>query len=171
MKKHKYIVRFLAFLHIFFGVVAFLLIVVRMQYGDFIRDYSRFILSLDSFIDGYILNPYLALIAVLSVVSGLLLIVKKTWGRIFSIIYGAILVPFGIFLFTSNFALDPNLTFIERVVHYFQFIGAFVGYIDLVCISYGIFAIVYFTRKNVITFTRTAANTKLKDKIELQPEG
>jgi hypothetical protein len=177
MKKHKYIIRFLVFLHLFFGVIAYFLIYIRMQYGGFIKNYLRFQeaqggdnISIHTYIDGYILNPYLALIVALSILSSLFLIVKKTWGRAFSIVYGAILIPFGVFLFINNFGLDPNLTFFERFLHYFQYIGAFVGYVDLVCIFYGIFAIVYFTRKNVITFTKTATNTKLKSKIELQPE-
>jgi len=93
----------------------------------------------------------LIVIAILGALSSLFLIIKKKWGRIASIVLGALLLLFGIILFVGNFGftLNPSPSFIERIVDYFRYMGASLAYIDLVCILYGIFIIVYFTRENV----------------------
>jgi hypothetical protein len=167
MKKHKYFIRFLVFWHVFLSGFALLLIAVRIQNGRFINDYLHYQephdISISTFLEGYFFNPYLVLIMTLSLISGVCLLVKKTWGRLLSITLGVVLIPFGIFLFIENFTLDPNsTTFWERIINYFQYIGAFMGYIELVSIFYGIFVIIYFTRKNVISFIRLNAKSKNK---------
>jgi hypothetical protein len=162
----------LVFWHIFMGAFALLLFVPRLN--NHIDPYVYFngeklLIPLSEQIEWYLFTGYLLLVIVISIVSGLCLLVKKNWGRVLSIALGVILIPFGIYLFHYNFfnTATQNPTLVERIEEYWITMGASLNYIELVALSYGIFVIVYFTRKNVITFTKTATNTKLKSKIEL----
>lgn len=171
MKRHRLIIRFLIIWHVFISVFVSLGYYARLENrklgGDLLGDYSDIIKAnpIREYIDWYGFNAYLILIIVVAIVSGICLIVNKTWGRVSSIILGAILLPFGTILFIDNFTFTivPNPSFIERVFDYFRSMGASLSYIDLICIFYGIFAIIYFSRKNVRSYIELQSVSRAKD--------
>lgn len=144
MKYYKYINWSLIFCHLFIAMCACILCAVRLH-NEF---------PLENFIDYlwfYGLISYLIIIAVSAFISGILLIVKRTWGRVSSIVLGCILLPFGIFLLIINFndTAFYSQSFTERIIHYFKYFDALLYLIDWVCIFYGISMIIFFTRKNI----------------------
>jgi hypothetical protein len=154
MKKHRVFIRYLVFWHIFISAFALILYGGRLTNARYegveLKNYSDYLYW-------YGINGYLVLIAVVAVTSAILLVIKKPWGRISSIMLGSILLPFGLFLFYSNLYvfLEDYGSFFFKLYHFY--FGASVGYIDLVCIGYGIFAIIYFTRKKIkIYLTQTS---------------
>jgi hypothetical protein len=158
MKKQRVFIRFLALWHIFVSAFVLILYSVRLNNARFegvdLKDYRDYLYWYGS-------NGYLILIAVVAVISAVLLVVKKPWGRISSIILGSILLPFGLFLFYSNldvFLENYDGSFFFKLYH--LYFGASVGYIDLVCIGYGIFAIIYFTRKKVKSYLTQLSSLK-----------
>jgi hypothetical protein len=132
--------------------------------GDLIFDYSEIeeVVSLGESICWHAINASLILIAVVAIASVIFLVVKKTWGRVSSIILGAILLALGIYFFINYFwfTFELNPSFIERLIDYFSFMGASLNYIDLVCIFYGTFAIIYFTRRNVREYLKLQSDSK-----------
>jgi hypothetical protein len=157
MKRHKYFIRFLVFWHIFISAFYLLLFFVRLENYEGVTvsfNGEQLIITsiaLSQKIEWYSFNGYMLIIVAFALISGICLLVKKTWGRVLSIVLGAILIPFGIYLFINNFTftLTRNPTFLEKIEEYFLTIGASASYIELAAIFYGIFAIIYFMRKNV----------------------
>jgi hypothetical protein len=157
MKTHKLIIRFLAFWDIFIFGFFLVLYYARIKNsrlaGDLIMNNMPLteINPVRHFLDWEGFNALLILIAAVALLSGICLLVKKNWGRVLSIILGTLLLLFGIYLFVINlmstYGRDPS--FVERIIDYFRYMGASLAYIDLGCIIYGIFVIIYFTRKNV----------------------
>ena len=154
MRRHKITIRFLVFWHIFIAAFALLLYVTRTNTrgshgGEFIYSLKWY-----DYFDWYGINAYLILIAVVAFVSGICLIMKKQWGRVLSILLGGMVIPFGTYILIYNIMLvgyNSN-SFFETLTNYFTYMGATLGYIDLICILYGIFSIVYFTRTNVKSY-------------------
>jgi hypothetical protein len=156
MTKHKVFIWFLVFWDVFMSVFALTLYYVRfsnIRYeGVELKDYNDYLYW-------YGINGFLILIAVVAFLSALLLVIKKPWGRISSIILGFILIPSGIFLLYSNFDVFlGDGSFFFKLYH--LYFGASAGFIDLVCIGYGIFAYIYFTRKNVKSYLTQPSTQK-----------
>ncbi len=174
MNKHKIIIRLLVFWHVFISAFSLLLFFVRIENGEFIGDNIKYYeeyydivinITVRDYLEWYGFNVYLILIAIVALTSGMCLLVKKRWGRILGIILGVILIPFGVYLFIFNFmaTVDLNPSFIDRIISYFQTMGASLNYIDLTSIFYGIFAIIYFTRKNVKSYINLSSDSKAKE--------
>ncbi len=145
MNNRKLVTGLFSLWHIFISIFAVLLYLLRCA------NTSHVVMPKNDFTDyhsWYGVNGYLILIAVVAFLSGILLGVKKTWGSVLSIILGTFMVPLGLYLAVNNlvFTSIQNQSFMERLVDYFRYMGASLSYIDLVCIFYGIFAMVYFTR-------------------------
>jgi ribose/xylose/arabinose/galactoside ABC-type transport system permease subunit len=109
---------------------------------------------------------YLLLVAATSLVSGIFLLNKKKRALPLSITLGIMLVLLGIILFIYDQSLiqvfkilssiirglfNPPYSFVNPYPNlnpYFVVYGIF----DLICFCYGIFATIYFTRKNTILY-------------------
>jgi hypothetical protein len=168
MNKHKIIVRILIICNIVFAAFVMLLNTARihnLQFsGDILSEEERqFIARSVTWVDNQDwISKYLIIIAITALISSILLIVKKTWGRVSSIVLGSLLLSIGLILMYSNFDV-----FTQGYGSFFfklwdLYFGARIGYIDLICIGYGIITIVYFSSKGLIDFFTLSLNQKNK---------
>jgi hypothetical protein len=169
MKTHKIVIRIMVFFNFFISAFFLLLYNARIENSKLAGDLIRSDIPLPEinpvveFLQWQGMNILIIFIAVLALVSAICLLVKKNWGRIISIVLGVILLPLGIYSFIENFmfTFEKDPSFWERVVEYFSYMGASLNYIDLGCIAYGLFTIIYFSRKVVITFTKQTMNSNV----------
>jgi len=160
MKKHKILLKIIVLLHLFITAVALLLIVASINasigmHWNWHRIMTKIIQEWP-WSGGVI---YLFVVAIVAFVSGICLLVKKRWGYILTLILASLLLILGSFLFYSNIQDLPGDSIIEYIRWYFILMGASLSYIDLFCIVYGIFVIIYFTRKTARNYLTQPSST------------
>jgi hypothetical protein len=162
MKTHKIVIRIMVFINLFISGYFLLLYNARIENSRLAGDLIRNNMPVPDntvveFLQWDGMNILIILIAVLALISAICLLVKKNWGRTTSIILGGIFLPLGVYSFIENFTFtfEKDPSFWDRVVDYFSYMGASLNYIDLGCIAYGLFAIIYFTRKGLKQYIKT----------------
>jgi hypothetical protein len=151
MKKQGILVKFLIFWHAFISFAFLVLFFVRRNNN---RYYSGDLLIgipiiERSWFDLHGIDIFMVCIMASALTSAILLVFKKNWKNLLSIILGILLLIFGSYLLSQNIYVffDPDFSFLTKLFDFY--FGACAGFIDLICIGYGIFATVFFTPKNV----------------------
>jgi hypothetical protein len=169
MKYHKFIIIGMIVWHFFISLFAFYHLCVRykLSWGPdvvlsiwnesnnaFVPITETISKDFSFYVNSYI-TPYLWLISIMAIISGIFLIVNKKWGRIFSIVFGSLLIPFGFILLADVGTITWGyISVLQKIVYYFSYLVDNLNYIALICICYGIFLIVYFTRTGVINYLK-----------------
>jgi len=94
-------------------------------------------------------SNFVALVALISII---ILLVNKRWGHISNIIFGGALLLWGIFAIACTFYWSPWLNPIEYVVTMYDH--------TFLPLLYGIFLIIFFTRKSVRDYIKRSSPQK-----------